>query len=169
MERRSFEAICRALNAAGARYLVAGGLAVNAHGHYRLTADLDLVLDLEPENLRRALPALAALGYRPRAPVPLEQFADASERERWVREKELVVFTLFSDEHALTEIDLFAEAPLDFDQAYSRALRQELFPGLSVTFVGLDDLLEMKQRAGRPRDLEDIRVLKLLREEASDA
>ena len=35
MEARSFEAIVRALNEAGIRYLVVGGLAVNAHGYAR--------------------------------------------------------------------------------------------------------------------------------------
>ena len=43
MEKRSVEAIIRALNAASARYLVAGGLAVVAHGYVRFTADVDLI------------------------------------------------------------------------------------------------------------------------------
>ncbi len=33
MKLASFEAIVRSLNAAGVRYLIAGGLAVNAHGY----------------------------------------------------------------------------------------------------------------------------------------
>lgn len=47
MERRSVEAIVRALNDAGVRYLIAGGVAVVAHGYVRFTADLDVILDLE--------------------------------------------------------------------------------------------------------------------------
>jgi len=35
MKLTSFEAIVRALDEAGVRYLVAGGLAVNAHGYLR--------------------------------------------------------------------------------------------------------------------------------------
>ena len=39
MERRSIEVIIRALNEAHVRYLIAGGLAVVAHGYVRFTAD----------------------------------------------------------------------------------------------------------------------------------
>lgn len=35
-------------------YLVVGGVAVVLHGHQRMTADLDLVLSLAPENVLRA-------------------------------------------------------------------------------------------------------------------
>jgi hypothetical protein len=35
METRSIEAIVRALEAASVRYLIVGGLAVNAHGYSR--------------------------------------------------------------------------------------------------------------------------------------
>jgi hypothetical protein len=35
------------------RYVVIGGVAVAAHGYVRGTADLDLVPDPDPENLKR--------------------------------------------------------------------------------------------------------------------
>ena len=38
----ALEAVSAALNQAGVRYLIAGGLAVNAHGYVRLTMDIDL-------------------------------------------------------------------------------------------------------------------------------
>lgn len=160
MERRSIEAVIQALNAGGVRYLVVGGLAVVAHGYVRFTADLDLVLDLEETNVRRALAALAELGYRPRAPVELFEFADAAARAAWIREKGMTVFSLFSTEHAATEIDLFAEAPLDFQHAYASAVQMEVAPDTLATFVNLDDLITLKQRAGRPQDMHDIEQLK---------
>ena len=43
MKLASFEALVAALENAGVRYLVAGGLAVNAYGYLRLTHDVDLV------------------------------------------------------------------------------------------------------------------------------
>ena len=46
MKLESFEAIVRSFQDAGVRYLVAGGLAVNAHGYLRLTIDVDLVIKL---------------------------------------------------------------------------------------------------------------------------
>ena len=48
MEVHSVEAIVSALNNAEAKYLIVGGLAVNAHGFVRLTRDVDIVLQLDP-------------------------------------------------------------------------------------------------------------------------
>lgn len=162
MQRRSVETIVRALNDAGARYLVAGGLAVVAHGHVRFTADLDLVLDLREPSLGRAITALAELGFRPRAPVDLAAFADAGQRARWASEKGMTVFSLFSPAHPETEVDLFVEAPFDFDRAYAHATMLEATPGLPTPFVSLADLIGMKRKAGRPQDLLDIERLEAL-------
>ena len=41
MKLNSFVTVARALDEAGVRYLVAGGLAVNAHGYLRYTNDID--------------------------------------------------------------------------------------------------------------------------------
>ncbi|MFL6246376.1 MAG: hypothetical protein ACJ74H_10155 [Thermoanaerobaculia bacterium] len=38
------------------RFVVVGGVAVVIHGHARLTVDVDLVLDLDSDNVRRATP-----------------------------------------------------------------------------------------------------------------
>jgi hypothetical protein len=135
VEQRSIETIVRALREARVRYLIVGGLAVVAYGYVRFTADLDLFVDLEEENLRTALDALGSLGYRPRAPVALNQFIDAEKREEWIREKGLAVFSLYSPEHQATEVDLFTQSPIDFAKAYSAASSLEVAPGLSATFV----------------------------------
>ena len=100
------------------RYLVVGGVAVVLHGHLRVTADLDLVVDLEPGNALSATKALASLGYRPRAPVALDQFADATQRRRWIEEKGLTVFSLWSPAAPGTEVDLFVREPFAFGEVY---------------------------------------------------
>ncbi len=159
MQRRSVEAIVDALNQRDVRYLVVGGLAVVAYGHLRLTADVDLVIDLEPENVRRAVAALVSLNYRPRAPVPFEEFADPIKRRAWIREKGLTVFSLYSPDHSATEIDVFVEAPFDFSHAYASARWMEVGPGVSASFAARADLIALKRLAGRPEDLEDVRRL----------
>lgn len=141
---------------------IAGGLAVTAHGYGRLTFDIDLVLQLQPDNVDRAMVALESLGYRPTVPVPARQFADPVIRSSWVREKNMVVFQMHSDRHPETRIDLFVEEPFDFDVEYGRALEGEIAPGLTVRFVDIDALVRMKQVAARPKDLEDIRQLRKL-------
>ena len=67
------------------------------HGHLRTTADLDLVVALDEGNARRAIRALESLGFRPRAPVPASQFADATARAGWIESKGLPVFSMWSD------------------------------------------------------------------------
>ena len=164
MEREAIAAIMRALNESGARYLVAGGLAVIAHGYFRFTADVDLIVALTPENLRKIDEALAPLGHRSRLPEPLEKLGDAATRQRWIEEKNMVVFSLVSAQHPLTVIDLFVEEPFDFDKAHARAAWQEMAPGLRVPFVAYEDLLDLKLKAGRPQDLLDIHELQSRRE-----
>ena len=170
MTRHSIERIIGALNEAGVRYLIVGGLAVVAHGFVRFTADVDLVLDPDRQQLLKAIEALLKLGYRPRAPVDFRAFADPKSRAAWRNEKGLTVFSTSSDEHPDTEIDLFLEPPFDFEAAYLGAARMELVPGTIATFVGVRELFGMKRAAGRPQDLQDIEALRPLHPtaEASD-
>ena len=169
MDAGSIVAIIDGLNQAKVRYLVVGGLAVVAHGYVRFTADIDLVLDFDENNLKRATEALSALGYRPRAPVPLEQFADNASRRAWIEQKGLTVFSLWSPGHPMTELDLFTEKPFtDFDRALKDALRKEVAPGVVASFASLQDMVELKRQAGRPRDLEDIQKLSLLAQDGND-
>src|SRR5262245_14815280 len=131
----------------------------------RLTADVDIVLDSETANVRKALDAFQSLGYRPIAPVPLEQFADAAARDRWAREKSMVALSLWSNQHPTTEIDLLLEPPFDFATAWRNAARLEVAPGIEAVFLGLDDLIQLKQRVGRPRDIDDIEALRQIRQD----
>lgn len=54
-------ALCRSLNACGAKYLVVGGFAVNQHGLVRATMDIDLLIDDSPENQAKTKQALEIL------------------------------------------------------------------------------------------------------------
>ncbi len=53
--------ICRALNDAGALYLLIGGFAVIARGGARTTKDIDLLIDASRENVSRVKHALRVL------------------------------------------------------------------------------------------------------------
>ena len=152
------ERLLTELSDAGIRYLVVGGVAVVLHGYVRATADLDLVIDLEPENIRRALQLLKDRGFHPRPPVPLEAFADGAERKRWIEERDLKVFSLWHPRLPGLEVDIFVEEPFPFDEAYRRATRVQV--GSSpVTVAAIDDLIAMKRSAGRAQDAADIEVL----------
>ena len=53
--------ICRALEDAGARYVLIGGFAVILHGGHRTTNDIDLLVEPTPENVARLKQALSVL------------------------------------------------------------------------------------------------------------
>ena len=53
--------ICKALDEAGARYVLIGGFAVILHGGERTTKDIDLLVDPAPENVERLKRALSVL------------------------------------------------------------------------------------------------------------
>lgn len=160
------EWVLTALEREGVRYLVVGGVAVVLHGHLRTTLDLDLVLQLDRSNLERALRAFAELGLQPQVPVALESFADPVNREAWLREKNMTVFSLWHPDHPGFAVDLFVQEPFDFDAVYSRALRVPL-QGVQATVVSREDLMEMKRATGRAQDLQDAAALAQLAEERS--
>lgn len=165
MKFATLELIFRALNHASVRYLVAGGLAVNAHGYQRLTADLDMVIQLDRANILAAFEALSELGYRPIVPVTSEQFSKPEQRRQWIEQKGMQVLNLFSDAHPETTVDVFVTEPFDFDREYAVALRAEIAPEIEVRFVSVSTLISMKDAAGRPRDRDDIEHLRWILEE----
>jgi predicted nucleotidyltransferase len=159
--RGNIERVLGALNEAAVRYLIVGGVAVVLHGYLRTTGDLDLVVQLETENLRRALGALKGLGFEPTAPVSMEAFADRATRESWMREKNMVVFSLWHPQRPGFQVDLFAAEPFDFAEVFSRAVRVPL-EMTSATVISAPDLIALKRRAGRSQDLADIDALEKL-------
>src|SRR6266436_5739065 len=121
-----FEEIFQGLNNQNVKYIVVGGLAVVLHGHLRTTADIDLVLALDPQNALAAVKALKFLEYRPRPPVLFEDFADAQKRSTWIKEKGLTVFSTYSHRFPGIEVDLFVQEPFDFKSVFSRVSRISL-------------------------------------------
>jgi Aminoglycoside-2''-adenylyltransferase len=108
MRLATLEAVFRALDRANVRYLIAGGVAVNAHGFNRATHDIDLVVQLDPSNVISAMQALTGLGFRPALPVSAEEFADSTRRRRWIEERNMQVFSLVSDDYRDAAVDIFA-------------------------------------------------------------
>ena len=151
-----------ALNSAEVRFIVVGGVAVIAHGYGRVTRDIDLVIELQPDAITNAFRALETLGYSPRVPITAAQFADPGLRIRWIREKGMKVPDFHSDAHRETPVDLFITEPFNFQEEYCTALLQESSPGVAVRILRLDSLLRMKAEAGRGQDFADIDELNLL-------
>lgn len=161
MRLQDIEAIVRALNGAEARYLIVGGLAVVAHGYVRATVDMDIVLQLERENVLRAMKALERIGYRPLVPVDAAQFADEQVRKTWRDEKHMVVFQMRNPDPRSTRLDIFVEEPFSFAEELAQAKWEEV-AGIQAPVLRLERLLQMKHECGRPQDLADIEQLRLI-------
>jgi hypothetical protein len=162
MKLTSFGAIVRALHAAKVRYLVAGGLAVNAHGYARFTNDVDLVIRLTEADILGAFKALGKIGYRPVVPVTAVEFADQKIRQRLVTAKKMTVLQMWSDKHRETPVDIFVTEPFDFTKEEAAALVENLSPKLPVRFVSIRTLIKLKTKANRAEDRIDIKNLRAI-------
>lgn len=158
-----FEPTLQALNAASVRYVVVGGLATVLHGSPRLTADIDLVIDLAPAEARRAVEVLVRLGFRARAPVDPFDFADPAIRAGWIRDKGMRVFSLWDPAQPMREVDLFVEHPIPFEELWRRAETITLDTTIA-RIASIHDLIALKRIAGRPHDLSDIEALEAIRD-----
>jgi hypothetical protein len=127
-----------------------------------MTADIDLVVDLEPAAAELAIDTLTAMGLRPRVPVNPKAFADPVQRGKWIQERGMMVFNLYDPSDPLRSVDLFVESSIPFEELWSRAELIEL-PAGHVRVASIDDLIRMKETAGRPQDSADIEALEALR------
>lgn len=158
------EPLFEALNRANVRYVVVGGVAVVLHGYPRLTHDVDLIVDLAPEEAERTIEVLTALGLRTRVPLDPSGFADASIRAGWARDKHLIAFSLWDPVNPLRVVDLFIEHPIPFDALWEQSEIVEL-DTTTVRIASLPHLIELKRIAGRRRDRDDIEALELIQKE----
>lgn len=154
----AYSDILRNLAATGQRFVVVGGVAAVMHGVERVTYDLDLVIDLEPEACRQVIDALLADGWRSRAPVDPRGLADPAVRESWVTDKGMMVFSLWDSRGSRPPIDLFARYPLDFEALWRDARVVDL-DGVAIRVAAPAHLVAMKRLAARPKDQEDIAAL----------
>lgn len=151
------------LNRHGIKYLVIGGVAVNAHGYSRITGDLDIMISFDKENMRRLSAAAKELGLIPRVPVQIEELSDPNRRDFWVKEKNMKVFSLIDPDDDFTIVDIMILKYIDFEEAYKN---HKVIKDKNVTLpvVSIDDLIRLKEMSGRGRDLVDIKALKEIKD-----
>lgn len=157
----SLRELLRNLVLADVRFIVVGGVAVVLHGHLRATKDLDLVIDLGPVQARKAVQVMLDAGLRPTGPVNALDFADPAIRRSWIEEKNMFVFQMCDPKDARRNVDLFVEAPMDFEEMWERTVRLRI-DDVVVRVASIRDLIAMKQKVGRPQDLDDIAQLEKL-------
>ena len=166
-----FSGLLHALVEQRVEFIIVGGVAATLHGSARVTQDLDIVYDRSPQNLRHLVAEerhrplvghlIAALrGHRPYlrgAPPGLPFLWDEGTLRRGLN------FTLETD---LGNLDLLGEIAGGggYDELRPHSVEFEAF-GLRLRCLDLDTLIRVKRAAGRPRDLEAIAELRVIREE----
>ena len=145
------ERIFAALDAHRVEYVVIGGLAVQVHGHVRMTNDVDLIPAPTPRNLKRLAEALTRAHARVLNPGSEELRIDAQMLPR---------ATLWQLSTPHGNIDVLHDAPgaAPFSELRERALVIAVGER-PIPIAGRDDLIRMKRARGRPVDLADIAAL----------
>ncbi|MDH5447286.1 MAG: nucleotidyl transferase AbiEii/AbiGii toxin family protein [Gammaproteobacteria bacterium] len=157
----------KALNEADVQYIVVGGIATILHGYVRATADVDLVIDLQADEAKKAITALTSEGFKPKIPVQAIEFADETKREQWIKEKGMQVFALYHPDKPGITVDLFVHHPVPYQPLLDRSVIMDL-EGIKVRVCSIDDLIAMKQQAGRQKDLADIEQLTKIKDYEKD-
>lgn len=151
--------VLTALARADVDFVVCGGVACIAHGVARTTAEVACCVRLDDSNLRRLIGALAPLGFRLRAPEPIDALADADRRAAWIAEKGAMVATLVSERTPI-QVDVFLRYPIGFDVLDRDATRVDV-AGVPIRVSSKPHLIQAKrqvvpQRTVDRRDIEDL-------------
>jgi predicted nucleotidyltransferase len=135
------------LNAHRVRYVVIGAAAFPVHGYSRATLDVDLFIEPNSANAKRALNALQAFGY---------DVSDLTPRDLLTKKILIRQYLLETDLHPFV-------AGTSFEGVWRNRVRGKV-GSVSAWFASLDDLIKMKRAAHRSKDKEDLRILLKLRE-----
>ncbi len=156
-----FEGLLRVLHDGGVDFILVGGMAGIALGAARVTYDLDVVYERNPENLQRLADVLRPLNPRLRgAPDDIPFLWDAETLSRGLN------FTLKT---TLGEIDILGE--IAGGGGYRELIPHTLVievDDVPCLCINLETLIRVKKAAGRKKDREAIEELEALREERDE-
>jgi hypothetical protein len=151
----SADEILRRLVERGVDFVVIGGIAAVLHGSARNTFDLDICVATDEANLAALGDVLTALGARLKGADEDVPFVPDA---RTLRQVELLTLVT-----TLGELDVLVRPPgaPSYQDLRRNADRYDL-GGFNVSVASVDDLIAMKQAAGRAKDLIDIEELEAI-------
>ena len=144
------EGLLRSLNAHRVQYVVIGATAFPVYGYARATLDIDIFIRPTPANARRALRALADFGY---------DLTDVTWHDLLTKKLLIRQYLLETDIHPFV-------AGVTFETVWRNRVRSRLGKA-TANFASLEDLIRMKRAVNRPKDREDLRILRKLKRAAS--
>lgn len=148
-------AFFQAIGSSGARALLIGRRALVLLGLPVLTADYDFWIAIDDVAAFNQAAARVDL-------APSHEPDAARRRGRYVLENDEHVDVLVA--RAVPTVD---GATVAFDDVWSRRQTVRLDPGAELHVPSIDDLILTKRFSNRPKDLEDIRLLRILKGEAA--
>lgn len=158
-----FQRIFHELNESMIDYLVIGGLAVNFYGIPRLTYDIDIMILLHRDNIKKVVAKLTEWGFRPRVPVEPMDLADDIKRNSLIKEKGMKAMNFYHPESPIAEIDIVIDSPIPYEVLKTRSVIFELY-GEKIPVISIHDLIKIKENSEREQDLTDAKYLKMLLE-----
>jgi predicted nucleotidyltransferase len=156
-----YEEILREFQKQKVKYVLVGGLAVNLHGFMRSTADMDILVEMSDENLKKVVSILKKNGFRVKQPVDPMRIADAKTRQDWIRNKHMKAFNFYKEDE-LKEVDIIIESPVSFEEAKD-GLNKVKIGRLTANVISIDNLIKMKQGTQRDIDALDIKKLRKIK------
>jgi len=141
------EDLLRLLNVHKVEFVVIGATAFPIHGYARATLDIDIFVHPEPQNASRLFEALKDFGY---------DVSDITLEDLLTRKVLIRQYLVETDIHPFV-------TGITFDQVWKNRV-QGTYGNEDVFYASLDDLITMKEAAGRPKDLEDLKVLRILKQ-----
>lgn len=127
------------------RYLIVGGYAVSVHGYPRSTKDMDICIEMSEENATKMVRVIKDFGF---------DSLDISEAD--FLEKNFITQLGYEP----LRIDILNDLDgVAFEEAWKNKKVVDI-SGVDVNFIGYNDLLKVKAKAGRPQDIADISMLK---------
>jgi len=150
--------IFNAFNKAKIEYLIVGGVAVNLYGYNRFTGDIDILLALDKKNLEKMDALMKKLGYTPRLPVEIHELTDTKKLKTWIKEKGLKAYTFINNRRPQLDIDILVEESLTFGKQYSKKTKIKVWD-TTLPVISLQNLISMKKKANRQKDLDDVKAL----------
>ena len=139
----------RALAALGLRWFLFGAQAAVLHGVARLTADVDVTVELGPHSSAALVDALTRAGFDLRVP-DVAGFVEATRVLPFVHRRSRM------------PVDVVLAGPGLEEQFLARAEEREI-GGARIPVASAEDLVAMKVLAGRGRDLEDVEAIVRIR------
>ena len=148
--KENIDAFLREASKEGVKMLLVGGGAVNFHGYQRHSTDVVFWIDTSEENFSKLLQVFRRMGYK------IDSFPEK------VKNKEQNISVKFSPADLNLELITNFQIGKSFDEAFSESGKVEIKDhGVSKwNVLNLNDLIESKRRAARPKDLLNILELK---------